>query len=95
MNEVKELTSFYSAIREDNRIGATHISVYMALFQFYNENSFQNPIQITRIRVMEMAKINGLATYHKCIKELVEYGYIEYLPSFNPSVGTQISLRLV
>ena len=92
MNEVKELTSFYSAIREDNRIGATHISLYMALFQFYNLNGFKNPIHITRIRVMETAKISGLATYHKCIKDLVEYGYIKYRPSFNPAIGTQIYL---
>jgi len=95
MNEVKELTSFYSAIREDNRIGATHISVYMALFQFYNLNGFQNPIQITRSRVMEIAKISGLATYHKCMKELAEYGYIEYRPSFNPSVSTEICFLFV
>ena len=92
MNEVKELTSFYLAIREDNRIGTTHISLYMALFQFYNLNGFQNPIQITRTGVMEIAKISGLATYHKCVKDLVEYGYIDYHPSFNPGISSKVYL---
>jgi len=92
MEEVKELTRFYLAIREDHRIGTTHISLYMALFEFYNLNRFQNPIDIKRTSVMEVAKISGLATYHKCIKDLVDFGYIKYQPSFNPAISSQVYL---
>ncbi len=95
MEHVKELTSFYSAIREDHRIGATHISLYMALFQFYNLNPFQNPVFITRAAIMQAAKISGLATYHKCIKDLAEFGYIQYIPSYNPSIRSQVFLLKV
>jgi len=38
MEQVKELTSFYSAIKGDHRIGTLPISLYMALSQFYNLN---------------------------------------------------------
>jgi replication initiation and membrane attachment protein DnaB len=92
MGQVKELTNFYSAIKGDHRIGTTHISLYMALFQFYNLNKLENPIQITRAAVMEVAKISGLATYHKCMRDLVEYGYIQYEPSYNPSVSSLVYL---
>lgn len=92
MEEVKELTSFYLAIREDPRIGATHISLYMALFQFYNLNQFKNPIEITRAAVMKIAKISGLATYHKCIRDLSNFGYIQYEPSYNPAISSQVYL---
>jgi replication initiation and membrane attachment protein DnaB len=92
MEKVKELTNFYSAIRDDPRIGATHISLYMALFQFYNLNQFRNPVRITRGAVMGAAKINGLATYHRCIKDLANFGYIQYLPSYNPSINSQVYL---
>lgn len=34
---------------------------------------------------MESAKINGLATYHKAIKDLSHFGYIRYIPSYNPA----------
>ena len=95
MEQVKELTSFYSAIKSDPRIGTTHISLYMALFQFYNLNRLENPIQITRTAVMEVAKINGSATYHKCMRDLVEFGYIEYQPSYNPSISSQVILLMV
>ena len=89
---LKELTNFFSAIKEDPRIGPTHISLYMALFQFYNLNKFQHPIKITRTAVMEVAKISGLATYHKCMKDLVEFDYIQYQPSFNPAVSSLVYL---
>jgi hypothetical protein len=92
MEKVKELTEFYSAIREDQRIGPTHISLYMALFQFYNLNQFQNPVNITRAVLMGVAKISGLATYHKCIKDLNDFGYIQYMPSYNPSISSQVNL---
>ncbi len=92
MEEVKELTSFFSAIREDHRIGPTHISLYMALYNLYMLNQFQNPIYITRASVMAVAKISGLATYHKCIRDLVEFGYIEYFPSFNPTIRSKVYL---
>ena len=95
MSEVKEITKFFSAIKEDPCIGATHISLYMALFQFYNLNSLTNPIAITRTSVMEVAKIRGLATYHKCMKDLVECGYIEYQPSFNPANSSLVFILKV
>jgi len=95
MEQVKELTNFYSAIRDDNRISTTHISLYMALFQFYNQNQFRNPVRITRSNLMYAAKINGLATYHKCIKDLADFGYIHYVPSFNPAIGSVVNLLKV
>jgi len=92
MREIKELTSFYEAIRDDPRIGTSHISLYMALFQLYNLNGFRNPVTICRKRVMEVAKISGVATFHKCIKHLDEYGYIRYEPSYDSRVGSEVYL---
>lgn len=41
---------------------------------------------------MRGAKIFGLATYHKCIKDLNDFGYISYQPSYNPRVGSRVYL---
>jgi len=95
LKEVKELTRFFTAIREDSRVGVCHISLYMALFQLYNLNQFQNPVDITRAGVMEVAKISGKATYHKCIKDLAAFGYIRYLPSYNPSANSQVYILTI
>ena len=92
MNYIRHLTSFYDRIQEDNRLNPTHISLYLALFQFWNLNHFQNPISISRNEMMRLSKISAFGTYHKCIKDLQEFGYIEYLPSFNPYKGSLVNL---
>ena len=92
MNYIFHLTGFYDKIQEDNRLNPTHISLYLALFQFWNLNRFRNPISISRNEMMKLSKISAFGTYHKCIKELQEFGYIEYIPSFNPYKGSLVNL---
>ena len=87
---VKELSRFYEAIKDDNRIAPSHIALFMALFECWNQNDFQNPVCIRRRQIMEVAKISGLATYHRCLRELHLYGYIEYQPSYNSSVCSKV-----
>ena len=89
MEKVKELSNFFETIRDDPRIGPTHISLYMAFFQLYNMKGFQNPIHFTRNEIMEMSKIRGIATYHKCINDLSQLGYIEYCPSYNSVIQSR------
>ena len=92
MNYIRHLTGFYEKIHEDSRLNPTHISLYLALFQFWNLNHFQNPISISRHEMMKLSKIAAYGTYHKCIKDLQDFGYIEYLPSFNPYKGSLVIL---
>lgn len=92
MNYIRHLTGFYDRIQHDDRLNPTHISLYLALFQFWNLNHFQNPISISRNEMMRLSKISALGTYHKCIKQLQDFGYIEYLPSFNPYKGSLVNL---
>ncbi len=93
MNYIRHLTGFYDRIQKDDRLNPTHISLYLALFQFWNLNHFQNPISISRNEMMKLSKISALGTYHKCIKQLQEFGYIEYIPSFNPYKGSLVNLH--
>ena len=92
MNYIKHLTGFFDRIVQDRNLNPTHISLYVALFQFWNINRFQNPISITRDEVMRISKICSKATYHKCMRELNERGYIKYEPSFNPFKGSMVIL---
>lgn len=38
---------------------------------------------------MLMAKISSRATYHKCMNDLVAFGYVRYIPSYNSLVPNQ------
>lgn len=95
MEVLQSLTRFFFVAREDHRIGPTHISVYMALLHLYDLNHLQNPVPITRSQVMTAAKIRGLATYHKCIRDLAAFDYIRYLPSVHPGIRSRVVLLSV
>jgi hypothetical protein len=92
MNYIKHLTGFFDKVSKDKILNPTHVSMYVALFQFWNCNRFKNPISISRDEVMRISKISSKATYHKCLKNLHFLGYINYEPSYNPFKGSQVYL---
>ena len=92
MNYIKHLTGFFEKVAIDQTLNPTHISLYIALFQFWNCNRFKNPISISRDEVMRISKISSKATYHKCLKNLHSLGYINYQPSYNPFRGSHVVL---
>lgn len=92
MNYIKHLTGFFDKVAKDRDLNPTHVSLYMALFQFWNCNRFKNPISISRDEVMRISKISSKATYHKCLKNLHYLGYIKYEPSYNPFKGSHAYL---
>ena len=92
MNYIKHLTGFFDKVTRDDNLNPTHISLYVSLFQFWNVQRFKNPISISRDEVMRVSKICSKATYHKCMKDLHNFSYINYDPSFNPYRGSLITL---
>lgn len=92
MNYIKHLTGFFDRIIPDRNLNPTHVSLYIALFQFWNVNRFRNPISITRDEVMRICKISSKATYHKCMRDLNDKGYVKYEPSYNPYKGSMVTL---
>ncbi len=93
MNYIKHLSGFFQKIIYDTDLNPTHVSLYMALFQTWNVNRFQNPISITRNEMMRISKIYSKATYHKCINDLHAKEYIIYEPSHNPFKGSLIHVN--
>jgi hypothetical protein len=92
MNYIKHLAGFFDRVAADERLNPTHVSMYVSLFQFWNASRFQNPISISRNELMKVSKISAKATYHKCMKELNDFGYLKYMPSYNPFKGSLVHL---
>ena len=95
MDTLKPLSDFFLAIEKDFRISTTHIAIYAALLQYRTVKGFINPIQVFRREVTPIAKISSPYTYHKCIQELSDYGYIKYIPSFKKTQGSKIYFYLI
>ena len=91
MNYIKQLTHFFNKAQADIDFSATHLSLFMALFQLWNQARFAKQIQIIRDDAMRLGKINSKATYHKAMAYLHKQGYIDYCPSYNPYKGSTIT----
>ena len=92
MEAIKPLSDFFIAIRKDGRISTTHIGIYAALLQYWQENECKNPLSAFSYEVMQIAKISAQATYHKSIKDLHAFGYIRYEPSFKRNCRSKVYL---
>jgi hypothetical protein len=90
METLKPMSDFFMAIEKDFRISTTHIAIYAALLQYRIDKGFINPIQVFRQEVTSITKVSSPHTYHKCVRELSEYGYIKYEPSFKKTQGSKI-----
>ena len=92
MNYIAHLTAVMERIAQDDRLNPSHVSLYLALFQFWNMNRFKNTISIHREDTMRLSKIGSKNTYHKCISELSQWGFFLYCPSHNPMKGSTVKM---
>jgi len=90
ITEIADYSKLVRRMGKDQRLMATHVSLFTALFIHWQRNEFISPFPITRKELMACSRIASVATYHKCIRELDEYGYIGYQPSFHPKIGSLI-----
>ena len=79
----------------DSRLTVWHIGIMIAIADISYHDEGKNPVAITRKLVMQLAHVRSLATYHKCIRQLEEYGYIKYKPSYNYYDGTKVTLNYI
>ncbi len=92
INYIQQNIAFFRRAYQDERLSPFHISLYMALFQFWNLNRFQETFTASRGDIMKLSKIRSKTTYSKCLNELKEWQYIHYSPSNNPYVKSSFSL---
>ncbi len=77
------LIQTYSHLFNDKRLSVWHFSIYMTLVFLWYKNELANPFPISRKSVMGLAHVHSFATYHKFIKQLAAFGYIQYNPSYS------------
>jgi hypothetical protein len=93
MNYIHHMNQFLRIVKNDARLSPSHISLYMALFQQWNENYFHNPITLHRQEILTMAHIGSKNTYSRCLKELHDFGYLIYQPAPHKYQRAMVSMR--
>lgn len=92
---MQQLLDFFHRIEEDVRITTAHISVYTSLWKLQQEQESKQPLRLFSREVMKICKISSYSTYHKTIRQLHEFGYILYEPSFNHYKGSVFELIML
>lgn len=92
VNYIKHLENIFAKISLDDRLSTVHLGLYYSLFHQWNLAKFQNPISICRSELMKTSKVGSANTYTRCLRELNDWGYIDYKPSNNPCRGSLVNL---
>jgi len=85
MNFISHVNNFFMHQHKEQQLTATHISLYMALFQYWNYHRFPPTFTLYRNSLMRLSGIGSRNTYSKCLKELHDQGYLQYHPAENTS----------
>ncbi|WP_051907739.1 hypothetical protein [Flavimarina sp. Hel_I_48] len=94
VNYIAQLNEVFKRFNEDPKIKQGHITLYLALFQKWNREFFRKTIRVNGREIRKWAKIKSKTTYHAHLKDLVDWGFLEYFPSFKPSVGSCIRMMV-
>ncbi|MFT3932824.1 MAG: TraG family conjugative transposon ATPase [Chitinophagaceae bacterium] len=89
----QRVKSFIAAIDDDPRITVFHISIYISLLYEWELKEFAQPLPVSASIILEHAKISSPATWHKCIRALHAWGYLEYLPSYSNVLGSSVRFK--
>ena len=92
MNPLRLIDEFLQRAAIDERLTPLHISLWVSIFHRWHAAGAQHPIRVTRLYLMQAGKIGSKKTYHRCIQELRNYGYILYQGSNHPIEGSIINL---
>lgn len=92
VNYISQLNGVLRKFSDDEKISPSHRSLYLAFFELWNQKRFPKTIMLNSKQVMALAKIRSRTTYHKLLRELKNWGYLQYHPSTNPQMGSLIEL---
>jgi hypothetical protein len=92
MDTSELLMLFLRRAKEDPRIGPVHLGLYLAIVYLWSEQGGGAFIQISARTLMPVAKIGGVKLYHRSVRQLHDYGYLRYEPSYDPELPSRIYL---
>lgn len=76
----------------DPRLTVWHICLLLAITRLAYRQNESKIIRVSRSKLMSMSHIYTTPTYHKYFKELQNYGYIKYTPSYHPGYRSTIEI---
>ncbi|UYQ92145.1 hypothetical protein MKQ68_18825 [Chitinophaga horti] len=88
MERCEKIGNFLGKLAKDQRIGVYHLVMMLAILNKWQYRGTAGVLMMSRRTLMQVTKIRSIATYHKYLKELQEFGYVEYFASYHPRLGS-------
>ena len=76
--DLGELLDYLAVIENDSRLNVWHFALLSAILYLGYRQGQKKSINVSRSKIMTLAHIHTLPTYHKYFKQLQEMGYIRY-----------------
>ena len=81
MNYIRHTRAAFELLARTTDATPYHVSLYVALFQQWNEARFPADIVLFKDELMQAAHIGSPKTYRACLRDLTTWGFITYQPS--------------
>ncbi len=85
------LSGFLEKAGKDERLLPSHISLFTAIYVLLKQTGSEFKVKVSRKKLMPMAKIQSISTYHRCMNDLSAFGYIVYQPSYDYFAGSIVT----
>ncbi len=92
MNSQLNIADLLKQVQQAGTLSPYPMSLYTALLSRWQEQNYDTPFRVTRKSLMALSGIRSIATYHECIKVLINRRYILYEPSFSKRTASQVTL---
>lgn len=84
--------NFLRDLSNDSRLNVWHLALLYALVQLAYSQNETKIIHVSGSRLMAMAHIKTEPTYYKYFKQIQDFGYIKYIPSYHPGYRSTVEL---
>lgn len=91
--QTKQLNLFLQRLSTDKRINVWHLALINAMLRLAHIQNQNKIIHVSRSVLMKMSHIKTLPTYHKYFKQLQDFGYITYTPSYHPGFRSTVEFN--
>ena len=82
-------SSYLEQTTKDSRLLPSHIGLLLAMFYYHQKERPRDYFHSSRKKLMHFSRIKSVATYHKCLSDLILYGYVDYIPSWHPTKASK------
>ncbi len=91
-NNPQKWFDFLDYINDDPLLNVWHLSLLLAIARLACKQNEKWIIRVSRSKLMVLSHIKTLPSYHKYFKQLQEFGYIKYSPSYHPDCHSTVEI---